>query len=204
MIRRTTMALCAMLAVVFLIGSICQAQEAKFAFVDFQKFGTMSQKAKEQQKKFGDMVEGKRTALESKRKELVDLQEQIQKQGPLLDEKARNQKVKEISVKEVEFKLAEKEAQNAVQNAQRDFQEVFRQDITKVIQAIRAEKRFTAIFDSAALLSADDSLDITAEVAHRYDAEAGKTAGPPATAPKPKAPAPAPAAAPKPKAPGAR
>jgi outer membrane protein len=203
MIRPMTMALCATLAATFLICGVCGAQDAKFAFVDFQKFAGVSQKAKEQQKKFGDMVEKKRIELENKKKELLDLQEQFQKQGPMLKEDTRNQKLKEIGIKEMELKLAEKEAQNAVQNAQRDFQEVFRQDISKVIATIRAEKRLTAILDSAALLSADDSLDITDEVARRYDAEAGKTAAPAA---KPKAPAAAPAPAPaaKPKAPGAK
>jgi Skp family chaperone for outer membrane proteins len=185
-------AICAAAAAALLIGGVCQAQDGKFAFVDFQKFAGMSQKAKDQQKKFGEMVDAKRASLEKLQKDFVDLQEQLKKQGPMLKEETRNQKLKEIGIKEMELKLAEKEAQNVVQNAQREFQEIFRQDISKVIATIRAEKHYSAIFDAAAILSADDAMDITKEVADRYDAEAGAAKAP---VHKPKAPA----AAPKPK-----
>lgn len=201
MTRSMMMAACVAVAATLLICGVCQAQEAKFAFVDFQKFAGLSKKAMEQQKEFALMVEKQRANLEKLKKELLDLQDQLQKQGALLKEETRNQKIKEAGIKEMELKLAEKEAENTVRNAQQEFQKDFREAITKVIGTIRAEKRLTAIFDSAALLSADDHLDITQEVAHRYDAESGKAG---AAAPKPKAPAPAPAAAPKPKAPGAK
>lgn len=202
MTRSMTVAICAAAAVTLLASGICQAQDGKFAFVDFQKFAGLSQKAKEQQKKFGEMVEAKRVSLEKLQKDFVDLQEQLKKQGPMLKEETRNQKLKEIGIKEMELKLAEKEAQNVVQNAQREFQEVFRQDISKVIAALRAEKHYMAIFDAAAVLSADDAMDITKEVADRYDAESGAAKAP--AAHKPKAPAAAPAAAPRPKAPAAK
>jgi len=187
MTRSTTVAICVAAAVTLLVSGICQADDGKYAFVDFQKFAGLSQKAKEQQKKFGEMVDAKRVSLEKLQKEFVDLQEQLKKQGPMLKEETRNQKLKEIGIKEMELKLAEKEAQNVVQNAQREFQEIFRQDITKVIAAIRAERHYMAIFDSAAVLSADDSMDITKEVADRYDGEAGSSRAPAAA--KPKAPA---------------
>jgi len=199
MTKSILMAACAAVVATVFVCGLCQAENAKFAFVDFQKFAGLSQKAKDQQKKFGEMVETKRAALEKLKKELIDGQEQLTKQGPMLKEETRNEKLKQLGIKEMELKLSEKEAQNAVQNAQRDFQEIFRVEIGKVISAIRAEKHLTAIFDSAALLSADDSLDITAEVARRYDAESSKAAAPAA---RPKAAAPA--AAPKPKAPAAK
>lgn len=177
----------------------CLAQEAKFAFVDFQKFAAKSQRAQNQQQKFAQMVDEKRAALESKKKEMETLNEQLQKQGPMLKEETRNEKIKQLGIKEMEFKLAEKEAQNALQNEQRAQQEIFRRDITKIINQIRTSKKYTLIFDSAALLSADDALDITDEVVKLYDAERNETKAGPAK-PKPAAPTQAPAPA-KPKAP---
>lgn len=177
----------------------CLAQESKFAFVDFQKFATKSKRAQNQQQKFAQMVDTKRSALETKKKEWEALNEQLQKQGPMLKEETRNEKIKQLGIKEMELKLAEKEAQNALQNEQREQQEVFRRDITKVINQIRTQKKYTFIFDSAALLSADDSLDITDEVARLYDSEPEEAKASPAK-PKPTAPTQAPAPA-KPKAP---
>ncbi|MBI4964228.1 MAG: OmpH family outer membrane protein [Desulfomonile tiedjei] len=187
-------ALWAIVCAAFVFSGVCVAQEGKMAFVDFAKFANASKKAQDQQKKFQDKVIQKRTELENKKKELDAIQEKIQKQGPMLKEDTRNQLIKELGIKEMELKLGEKEAQNALQNDQREAQDSFRRDIAKIISAIRTEKHLTLVFDSGALLAADDALDITDEVAKRYDAEAGTSKAPAPAAPKKPAPAPAPPA----------
>ena len=117
-----------------------QAQDLKVAFVDLQKFASKSVKAQTMQKKLMDLMNTKRTALENKKKELQELQEKLQKQGPMLKEDTRNQMIKEIGIKEMEFKLAEKEAQNSLQNEEREMMEVFQRDLTKIIAQIRVRK----------------------------------------------------------------
>ena len=183
---------CAVSALVLVCVVTGQAQDLKVAFVDLQKFASKSVKAQTMQKKLMDLMNTKRTALENKKKELQELQEKLQKQGPMLKEDTRNQMIKEIGIKEMEFKLAEKEAQNSLQNEEREMMEVFQRDLTKIIAQIRAQKGYTMVFNQAALLSADDALDITEDVAKAYDAAAAA----PAAAPKPKAPAAGPAPAP--------
>lgn len=184
---------CAVSALVLICVVTGQAQDLKVAFVDLQKFASKSVKAQTMQKKLMDRMNTLRTSLENKKKELADLQEQLQKQGPMLKEDTRNQKIKEIGIKEMEFKLAEKEAQNSLQNEERDTMESFQRDLTKIIARIRAQKGLMMVFNQAALLSADDALDITEEVAKAYDAEAAAPAAAPKKAPA-AGPAPAPAA----------
>jgi outer membrane protein len=191
---------CAVSALVLVCVVTGQAQDLKVAFVDLQKFASKSVKAQTMQKKLMDLMNTKRTALENKKKELQELQEKLQKQGPMLKEDTRHQMIKEIGIKEMEFKLAEKEAQNSLQNEEREMMEIFQRDLTKIIARIRAQKGLIMVFNQAALLSADDALDITEDVAKAYDAEAAAPAAAPA--PKPKAPAAGPApAAPKKAAP---
>jgi Skp family chaperone for outer membrane proteins len=96
---------------------------------------------------------------------------------------------KNIGMKEMELKLAEKSAQNSLQNEEQEAMKIFQRDLVNIISKIRTQKGLTMVFNQAALLSADDALDITAEVAKAYDA----TAAAPAAAPRPKAPAAAPA-----------
>ncbi|HTY25194.1 MAG TPA: OmpH family outer membrane protein [Desulfomonilaceae bacterium] len=183
-------------ALFFLLG-VCLAEEIKIGFVDIMKFAEKSQKAKEQQQRFAQKVESMRNSLENKKKELQNLQDQLQKQGPMLKEETRNLKIKEIGIKEMEFKLAEKDAQSELQNEQRDAQEVFRKDLSKIIGQLRAQKKLTLIVNAEALLAADDTLDITDEVVRMYDGDAGiKPGGPKPAATKPPAPASAPATAP--------
>ena len=143
----------------------------------------------------------KRNDLEKKKNELVNLQEQLQKQGPMLKEETRNDKIKELGVKEMELKLAQKAAESDLQNEFRAAQELMMRDINKIISEVRAQKNLTMVLNSMAILSADDAADITDEIIRLYDGGAG---GKPA-AEKPKQPAPAQPAAPaKPKAPAAR
>jgi len=173
----------------FFLG-ICQAQEIRIGFVDLMKFAQQSQRAKEQQQRFVTIVEKKRAAIEKLKKELVDAQQQYEKQGPMLNENVRSQKLKEIGIKEMEVKLAEKDAQSELQNEQRDAQEIFRRDVTKIIGQLRGQKKLTLVMNAEALLSADDALDITEDVIKQYDAEKGAA---PKPAPKPAGPTPAPA-----------
>lgn len=196
--KRLVIAIACGISVAMLATSIeiCSAQDFKFAFVDFQKFAGKSKRAQSQQQTFAQLVDTKRVALENKKKELETLNEQLQKQGPMLKEETRNQKIKELGIKEMEFKLAEKEAQNSLQNEQREQQEIFRRDISKIITQVRAQKNLTVIFDSAALLSGDDAYDITDEVVRVYDSENGSGAAKakpatPAATPAPAKPKPA-------------
>jgi outer membrane protein len=170
------------------VGTAVSA-DLKVGFVDLQKFASMSTKARAMQKRLMDLMNSKRKSLEDKKKELEDLVEKLKKQGPMLKEDTRTQMQKDIGIKEMELKLAEKEAQNTLQNEEQEAMKIFQRDLVNIIAKIRAQKGLTMIFNQAALLSADDALDITADVAKAYDA----TAAAPAAAPKPKAPAAAPA-----------
>ena len=201
MSKSFTMALTALFLGFTFFSGIVQAESLTVAFVDFQKLETKSKKAQDLQKKLTDMSNVKRNDLEKKKNELVNLQEQLQKQGPMLKEETRNDKIKELGVKEMELKLAQKAAESDLQNEFRAAQELMMRDINKIISEVRAQKNLTMVLNSMAILSADDAADITDEIIRLYDGGAG---GKPA-AEKPKQPAPAQPAAPaKPKAPAAR
>ena len=176
------------IAGLFALSSACWAQELKVGFVNLPKFASKSTRSMEQQKKLISLVEQKRTKLENMKKELLALKDQIEKQGPMLKEETRSSKIKEFSIKETELKLAEQEAQAEVQGQERELQELLQKDLMKIVGKLRTDKGLLMVVNSQALLSADDSLDITDEVIHLYDA-AGGTEKPAATKPPaPRAP----------------
>lgn len=180
--RRFATAICIMVGMALAWVGTCEAQQLKIAFVDLQQFALKSERAKAQQQRFIQLVAKKRAALEKKQQELRSLQEQLQKQGPMLKEEMRTAKIKEIGIKEMELKLAEKEAENAVRNERREAEEVFQRDIIKVTSAIRKQKGLDLVLNAAALLSAEDALNITKDVVRAYDAQksaprAGAAAG---------------------------
>ncbi|AFM25779.1 OmpH family outer membrane protein [Desulfomonile tiedjei] len=179
--------ICAVLATAIVTSGVCWAEE-RFAFVNLQLISRKSVKAQQLQKKVQQLAETKKAALEKKRAEMMSLQEQIQKQSAMLKNDAREKMMKDLGIKEVEYKLAEQEAQNSLQNEQREVEEVFIRDISKVVAKLRTDKKLTAIFNSMMMLSFDDSLDLTDEVIKLYDAAPDTTARPaPPAPPKPKA-----------------
>ena len=102
------------------------------------------------------------------------LSDQLQKQGPMLKEETRNEKIKELGMKEMELKLAQKQAETELQNEARALDESMMRDLIKIIGALRKQKNLSLILNStSAILSADDSLDITEEVAKIYDSSVG-------------------------------
>jgi outer membrane protein len=179
--RHAVTAVCAMLTMLIFSTGICLAQQLKIGFVDFVEFATKSKRAQAQQKKFQQLVAQKQGALHKKKKEMEDLQEQIQKQSPMLTEEKRNQMIKDLGIKEMELKLAQREAENLLRNEQRDAQEVFQRDVVKIVSEIRKQKGLTMILNASALLSVDDALNVTDAVVKAYDAQ--KPAARPAARP---------------------
>jgi Skp family chaperone for outer membrane proteins len=205
MTRYLVSIIAAAFAAAFLCVSVGNAQEAKFGFVDMQKFTQDSVKFKGQQKKLMDLYTVKKTALESRATELQKLKDEVQRQAGMMAEGARNEKIKEVTMKETEFKIAEQEAKNALQSEEQSMMQALQEDMKKIIGKIRQDRKLALVFNSAALLSSDDAFDITADVAKAYDADAsipGKPGTPPNPKPTPKAPPVAPGQ-PK-KAPGAK
>lgn len=179
-----TLALLTLFATTALFSGSAFAQGLKVGFVDFAKFATMSKKAQAMQEQMKDMFLKERAKLKKMQQQMIDLKEKIEKQGPMLKEDTRKDMIKKLGILEMEFKLSEKEAQDKIQNAQRDQQKAFRDEISDIIQKIRQKQNYAIIFDSAALLSADDAFDITAQVAKLYDASPGGAKRAPKKAPK--------------------
>lgn len=174
------MAIGGFLTAVFLLTTLASAQQFRVGFVHLQKVMMTSTRAKAEQKRLLSMQQRERAKLEKMKEEFVKLQEDLQKQGPMLKEDTKNNMIKQIGIKEMELKLAAKQAEGALQNAQREFQEVFLRDMSKVIGKIRKEKQLAMVFNSAALISADDAFDITDSVIKAYDAASSAKPAPPA------------------------
>ena len=172
------------------------AQESKFAFFDMQAFLGGSTKAKAQQHKVQEVLEVKKASLEAKGKELMKLAEQLQKPNPIENETSRSAKEVEYQKLEVEYKAAQKDAQTWLQSEGRQFEQDLQANISRIVGAIRVQKKLTFIFSNAALISADDAFNITDEVIKAYDADA--EVGKHVTKPKPPAGAAAPPRKPKP------
>ena len=192
--KRGIIAVGAALAVLYMFSSVAWTQQFRVGFVNLPRVIQESKRADKAKTGLLQLQKRKRTQLDKMKNDLLKLQEDLQKKAPLLNEERRNSMIKQIGIKEMELKLAAKTAERELQDAQAEFQEVFMRDIAKVITKVRKDKGLAMVFNSAALLSAEDAFDITATVIKAYDAAKSAKSKP---APK-KRPA-APAKPPKPK-----
>ena len=164
------MAIGGLLTAVLLFSFPAFAQQFSVGFVHVQKVMMDSKRAQAEAKRLRDLEQRERAKLDKMKDEFVKLQEDLQKQGPMLREETKNNMIKQLGIKEMELKLAAKQAEGTLQNAQREFQEVFLRDLSKIIGEIRKQKKLAMVFSSAALISADDAFDITDTVVKAYDA----------------------------------
>jgi outer membrane protein len=169
-------------------AGFCSAQDMKIGFVDMQKLAQRSDKFKAKQQKMQESVKAKTENLDRLRTDIARLREDLDKKGPMLNEEKRIEMIKQMKYKEVDYQVAEQQAQSFVQNEGREAEARFLQELRDVVVTIKKQMGLKMVFSTAGVLAADDSLDITDEVAKAYDA--AQTGAAPAPRPRP-APAPA-------------
>jgi outer membrane protein len=196
MTRTLAMVLSAFLLSALAFTGLVHAENGAIAVVNMGKFAEKSQKFVAMQKKFNDLMVKKQAEFEEKKEKLLAMQEDLKKQGPMLKEDTQNARIKDIGIKEMELKLFEKQVQTQMQNEQRDSMEVFRRDIGAIAAQVRKQKGLKLILMSDLIMSYDETLDITEEVAKLYDAQPSAEAPKPAPKPQAAPPAAGPAKAP--------
>ena len=182
---------CALLVGAFVALENCKADDAKVAYVDLQQFMQKSKKAQQKLQKSKNDIEAKKNELEERFRHFKTMQEELSKQGPLMNEDVRKKKAEELQIEQIKLKGMEEEFNKLVQKEQMDFEAALQRDLTKVVDQLRAAKGLTVVLNRAIILSADNKLDLTDEVVRGYDAS------PTAAAPPAGAPPAGPAAAPK-------
>jgi outer membrane protein len=171
------------LVIAFLCSGLAEAQGLKIGFVDLQAFYGKSKRAKQQRKKLEDSYQLKRSGLEAKVKQFEDLKTDLQKKGALMNEDARNEKIKNIKMLETELQLARQKAETELKGEQRDLERKLLAELGKIFNRVRTDNGLDAIFNSMALFSIDDKFDVTEDVVRLYDSGAFADKGRPAPAP---------------------
>ena len=144
--HRIFIVLIAALILTFAFGTTFAQSTRTVGFVDLQQLQAKSKRIQEMQKNFAELNNIKRTSLEKKQNDLKALTDQLQKQGPMLKEETRNEKIKEIGMKEMELKLAQKQAESELQNEARALDESMMRDLHKIIGELRKQKKTSLSF----------------------------------------------------------
>lgn len=171
--------------------------EQKLGYVDFQRAIKEVEEGKITGAALKKEADEKQRQLNTRMEELRKLQEDFQKQAQILTPEARAAKAAEVERKTMETQEIYMKLQQELSTKERDAMRPLADRLTAVAREIAEADGFTMIFDreSAGLVYAPASLDLTNELIRKYNAKfpagAAKAAPKPAAAPASKAEAPA-------------
>lgn len=155
-------------------------QDAKVAFLNFQRIASESIEGKASTQKVQALVQRKQSEGASKNKQLQANQTKLQQSGSIMTNEARAQLEKEVERQQVEVQRFQQDAQAEINELQQQLQADFVRKIAPVLEAVATEKKLHILFNAgdAGFAWVDPSLDLTTEVIQKLDA-ATKPAGSP-------------------------
>jgi Skp family chaperone for outer membrane proteins len=137
------------------------------------------QKGAELQKKF----EPKNLELQTRQKELQDLQKKLESGGNVLSEEARAQLEKEFTAKQTAYKRFVEDAQADIQQQKDEVAKAIFEQVMKSVDKYAKANGYTLIFDSSTqasqvLLWGNETVDITKQVLDSFNTDSGIPAPP--------------------------
>jgi len=165
---------------VLLILALAQAAGAqanlKIGYIDSQAILDQDPSAQAAQQQFEASLATYQAEVQQMGEDLQSLITQYEQQQAMLSEEAKANREEEIRIKQTEYQQRISELEQQAGARQAELVEPVMQRITAVIEDIRAEGGYSMIFDVAAqgIISADPSLDLTAEVVQRLQAAANQ------------------------------
>lgn len=146
--------------------------QVKVAVIDIQKVLAESASGKAAQTEIEALQQAKRSELEAKRQELLDLRKRAEEGALSLAEDKLAELQKEYEDKAIAFKRLEDDANRELQKRGEQLMGKIERQILPVINQLGQEQGYTLIFNKfqSGLVYAADSVDITGDVIARLDA----------------------------------
>ena len=149
----------------------------KIGIVDLQKAldeSVTGQKA-------NDLFQGKfldaKRRIEAKQEEIKQLQMELEVQGAMLNELARDEKRRTIERKMKDYQRLVQDSDEELKRQQQEMTLKFFEDLQAVLQGIGTDGGYTIIMEKSTLMFTDDDFDLTDELIRRFDESKGGTAG---------------------------
>jgi len=175
--RRTSSAL---LALAFMLtAGAAEAQTLKIAFINSQEILLSAPGAEAAQQAFDAEMAGYQSEIQQLETELQNLETSLQQQQLTLSPEARASREQQLQTKFQEYQARTTQLQEVANQRRAALIQPVMDNITAVIETIREEGAYSVIFDVAAgsIISADEELDLTAEVITRLQAASPDGAG---------------------------
>ena len=163
------------------VASAAQAQASlKIGYIDSQQILNQDPVALQAQQQFEADLANYRAEVDQIGQNLQELIGQYEQQEAMLSEEAKANRQEEIRLTQTQYQQRISELEQQAGLRQAELVEPVMERINAVIDDIRADGGYSMIFDVAAqgIISADPTLDLTAEVVRRLQAGAATVGNP--------------------------
>lgn len=158
-----------------------QGAQVKLAYINSNEIISQAPGAAEAQATFEREMAAWNAQVEAMGDSLQAMLTQYEQQQVMLSPEARTQRQQAITQKRMEFQQRTVEIENIAQARQQELVAPIYQAVSNVLNTLREEQQYTMIFDAAAggLIAADTTLNITAQVLQRLQAQIATPGGTP-------------------------
>ncbi len=160
---------------ILLLAFSAGAAEVKLAYVDMQKVVTESDQGKEAVKTLNSLEKAKKSLVQEKVKEIKKLEEELAKQGAILNPEIKQKKEGELEKMMAEYQKMRRDSEEELQKNEAEFIQKIILDVQKLLAKIAADEGYSAILNKQAVLYLPDEFDLTDRVIKQFNEMSAKT-----------------------------
>ncbi len=152
-----------------------QAAEIKLGYVDLQKIVTTSDQGKEAMQTLDSIEKAKNGLIREKINEIRKLEEELTKQGAILNPDTKQKKQAEHEKLMMEYQNMRKERDEELKKNESVFIQKIVLDVKKLLTKIAQEEGYTAILNEAVVIYMPEELNLTDRVMRQFNELSKKT-----------------------------
>ncbi|MGC9080724.1 MAG: OmpH family outer membrane protein [Sulfurihydrogenibium sp.] len=159
-----------LVVLILMFGLVSLSKAANVAYVDLEKVMNESEKGKKYKKELENKLEFYQNKAKDLQAKLQDLQKQLQ--SPALNDKAKEEKRKEMRELARQLQTLEAQANEELAKMKANAEKSMIAEIKKIVEKIAKDRNYEAVFYGglvSGVLYASPKLDITDEVLKEYN-----------------------------------
>ncbi|MBN2060641.1 MAG: OmpH family outer membrane protein [Deltaproteobacteria bacterium] len=164
-----------LLLAVLILTVVCQdalaADSYKIAVIDLQKCIDRSKEGQRLSEKLNQKKEALQKKINEKEQELVEIQEEIEKQDMMLSLDAQESKRREFDRKRRDLQYYYQDVTDEYNKAESEARKAFLKDLEGIVKKMALDGKYDLILErrSGGIIFASDVMDITEIVIQEYD-----------------------------------
>jgi outer membrane protein len=155
--------------VLILYGFSAQAAELKIGYVEMQTIIVESNQGKEASKILAGIRSAKNALIKEKEKEIIKLEEELTKQGSILNPETKQKKQAEYERLMMEYKRMRRDRDEELRKNETELAQKIFLNVRKLLKKIAEEEGYTAILNESGIAYMSDKFDLTDRVMKQFN-----------------------------------